>query len=77
MSVQRQTGGRGCARPEKRNGMEDIMSDDLFVTETTRETLLQAWQMRRLRRRMLRGAVICGAIAVALIALAQIMGAGL
>ena len=53
------------------------MSDDLFVTETTRETLLQAWQMRRLRRRMLRGAVICGAIAVALIALAQIMGAGL
>lgn len=73
----RQTGGRGCARPEKRKGMEDIMSDDLFVSTPTRETLVQAWQMRRLRRRLLRGAVICGAIAVATFILAQLMGAGL
>lgn len=53
------------------------MSDDLFVTETTRQTLIQAWKLRRLQRRLLRSAVICGAIALAAFILAQLMGAGI
>jgi hypothetical protein len=48
------------------------MHDEMYAD---RETLAQAWQMRRLRRRLIRGAIICGALAIAAFTLAQFMGA--